>query len=455
MAVTLVLASLGGCVHYQARPFVPTASLDLFDRRSLLDPGLARIAEPAHLAPVWPPDAWDLTALTVAALYFHPDLAVARASWGVARAGLITSRERPNPNATAGPGYNSSTPPHTITPWILNLDLDFTIETAGKRGARIAQATYLADSARYRIADAAWSARARVRQTLLDLFAATETGALLDRQRALFEDSLRLFQRQLDAGEISAFQMSQARLQLDTLRVSVADAQRQQADARARLATALGLPGAAIAETRFNFDVFREAPGEMPDLAARRLAGLNRADVLGALADYDASQAALQLEVARQYPDIRLGPGYQMDQNSNKWSLLFPLTLPVFARNQGRIAEAETRRTLAATQVDAVQARVVGALDRALASYRSALARIGLADQLLADGRRIEDVARMQLAAGAISQLDLTIVRADRVGRELVRLEATVQAQQALGDLEDAMQRPADLPVTSLSGQLQ
>ena len=448
----LCVSSLAGCVHYQARPLVAEQTFERLDSRTLTDPGLARAAESAHLAPVWPPDTWDLQALTVAGLYFHPDLSVARASWAVARSGMIAAGERPNPNLSAGPGFNSSTPPNTVTPWILNLDLDFTIETAGKRGFRTDEATRLADAARYRVADAAWGVRARVRQTLLDLFAATETGALLDRQRELLEGILLLFQRQLDAGEISAFQMAQARLQLATLRVSAADAQRRQQDARARLATALGLSVAAIEQTRFDFDAFRRAPVDIPDAFARRQAVLNRGDLLGALSDYDASQASLQLEIARQYPDLHLGPGYQMDQNSNKWSLLFPLSLPAFNRNQGRIAQAEARRSLAGAQVEAVQARAVGALDRALAAYRATLGSIGLADQLLADARRVEEVVRNQFSAGAISQLDLNVVQAEVTARELIRLDAAVQAQQALGDIEDAMQRPADLPMNPLSG---
>ncbi|MEP7118968.1 MAG: TolC family protein [Acidobacteriota bacterium] len=450
LVMAVVGASLGGCVHYQARPLARDAPFNRLDARDLTDPGLARAATAARVAPEWPPTAWDLQALTVAALYFHPDLAVARATWDVARAGLVSAEERPNPSATAGPGFNASTPAHTITPWILNLDLDFTIETAGKRGFRRDEATRLASAARLQVADAAWRVRAGVRQALVDLFAATETSALLDRQRALLDANLVLFQRQLDAGEISAFQMSQARLQLDTLRLAAADAQRRQQDARARLATAIGLPVVAIDSTSLSFDVFRRSPPAVPDDVARRQALVNRADVLSALARYDASQATLQLEIARQYPDLHLGPGYQMDQNSHKWSLLFPLSLPAFNRNQGRIGEAESRRLQAAAEVDAVQARAIGALDRALATYRAALAGMALAEQMTAELQRSADTAQQQWAAGAISQLDLGVVQLELATRELARLDALVQAQQAIGDIEDAMQIPAELPVSAI-----
>ena len=450
-AVALPMASLclAGCVHYQPRPLDLSTILDRYQVRTLQDAGLARAVEPAHL-PAWPPDVWDLQALTFAGLYFHPDLSVARASWDLARAGLITAGERPNPDVSLGPGYNSSTPANTITPWILNFNLDFTIETAGKRGIRVDQAKRLADSSRYKVADTAWQVRARLRQALLDLFTSTEVAAALDRQRAIQENNVMLFQRQLDAGEISRFQMSQARLMLNTLRLSLLDAQRQQRDARVRLATAVGLPASAIEDVRFGLDVFRRSPAEIPDAAARRQALMNRADVLGALSDYEASQAALQLEIARQYPDFHLGPGYQMDQNANKWTLLFGATLPAFNRNRGRIAEAEARRLVAAAQVEAIQARALGAIDRALAAYRSALAKVAMAEQMIGELQAAEQTAQQQLNAGDISQLELGIVQVELAGRELARLEALAQAQQALGDIEDAMQRPADLPLDPL-----
>jgi len=441
--------SLSGCVHYQPRPIDVSTTLDRFEARTLLDPGLARAVEPAHL-PAWPPDVWDLQSLTFAGLYFHPDLSVARASWDLARAGLMTAGERPNPVISAGPGYNTTTPADTITPWILNFNLDFTIEMGGKRRFRVDEARRLAESARYKIADTAWQVRARLRQALLDLFTSTEVVAALDRQRAIQENNVVLFQRQLDAGEISRFQMSQARLILNTLRLSLLDAQRQQRDARVRLATAVGLPIASLEGIAFGLDVFRLAPGDLPDAAARRQALTNRADVLGALSDYEASQASLQLEIARQYPDIHLGPGYQMDQNSNKWTLLVGATLPAFNRNQGRIAEAEARRQVAAAQVEAVQARALGAIDRALSAYRAALAKVSMAEQMIGELQASEQTAQRQLTAGEISQLDLGIVQVELAGRELARFEALAQAQQALGDIEDAMQRPADLPTDPL-----
>jgi outer membrane protein TolC len=443
---------LTGCVHYQPRPITLTSTLAALDDRSLADPGLAKAAEPAHVSATWPPATWDLQALTVAALYYNPDLESARASWAVARAGLITAGQRPNPAVVdAGPGFNTTTDPRTVTPWILNLDLDFTLETAGKRGHRIGVAQGLSEAARFQIAAAAWQVRVRVRQALLDVFSATRSAAILERQQALQQTNLTLFQRQLDAGEISTFEMAQARLQLNAIRLALAEARRQEADARVRLATAVGVPVAALEDVRLGLSAFDGVPVDTPDATARRTALLNRADLLSALASYDSAQAALQLEIARQYPDVHLGPGYQFDQGDSKWTLFaFPAFLPVFHRNQGPIGEADARRSAAALTVTAAQATALGAIDRALAAYRTARDTLGVADQSLGEVRTVEQTAQTQLAAGAISQLDLGVIQVELAGRELVRVQALVQVQQAVGDLEDAMQRPADFPIDPL-----
>ena len=451
-AVLVVPAILfiSACAKYVPRPLDLRAVSESVDARTLTDAGLARAVEGTSLASTWPPASWDLAALTLAGLYYHPDLETARASWTLARAGLVTAGERPNPTVAAGPGYNASTPAHTMTPWILNLSLDFTIETAGKRGYRIDQAQHLSASARFNIAATAWLVRARVRQSLLDLFAATEALGILERQRTIQETNIVLLQRQLAAGAISTFEMTQARLTIDAVRLAFNEARRQQQDARARLATAIGIPMSALDGVQFAFAPFTAAPIDVPAAAVTREALVNRADVLATLAEYEASQSALQLEIARQYPDLHLGPGYQMDQSSHKWTILAPVALPVFTRNRGPIAQAEARRAVAEAQLTAVQARAIGAVDRALVAYRTALETLATAEQLLDAARTLEATAQRQLDAGEISQLDLGLIQTERASRELAGVTALVQVQQAAGDVEDAMQRPIDFPIDPL-----
>src|SRR5207244_7786011 len=109
------------------------------------------------------------------------------------------------------------------------------------------------------------------------------------------------------------------------------------------LAEALGVSLAALNGVELNFEEFKRSLDAVPDATIRRQALLNRADIRAGLAEYAASQSALQLEIARQYPNIHLNPRYQLDQTDNKWTLGLTVELPVLNRNQGPIAEAEAR----------------------------------------------------------------------------------------------------------------
>ena len=122
------------------------------------------------------------------------------------------------------------------------------------------------------------------------------------------------------------------------------EARRQSAEALAQLADAVGLPASAMEVTTLSFDELNEARAELTTAEARRQAAVNRVDILAALAEYAASQAVLQLEIAKQYPDLHIAPGYQLDQTDNKWTLGATLTLPVLNQNRGAIAEASAHR---------------------------------------------------------------------------------------------------------------
>lgn len=433
---------VAGCARFHPQPLAPDRAAADFQACSLSDAGLRAFMETNLHAPLasWPLASWDFTNLTLAAFYYHPDLDVARAKWALAKAGKTTAAERPNPTLSVTPGYNSTT--HIPSPWFVTPTLDIPIETAGKRGYRIAQATQLSEAARLNIASVAWQVRGHLRKTWVELYLARETEGLLLQQRATQEQVVRLLEAQLAAGAVSPFEVTQARVALDHTRLALHDAERQRGEAHAQLAAAIGIPNSALDSAILSFASLTSVPPELPSVEARRQALLNRADILGALADYAASESALRLELAKQYPDIHLSPGYEYDQGDHKWTLGLSVTLPALNQNQGAIAEAEARRTELAAQFNALQARVLGELDRATAAYRAALAKAGTADTLLVNLKKQEQAARARLESGEISKLELSTVQLELNQTTLARLHALVQAQQAFGDLEDALQSP-------------
>ena len=446
--LALVINGLAGCIHYQPRPISPEKTAAALAARSLNDDGLHRfLAENlGRDFAEWPPAAWDFDLLALAAYYYQPNLDVARAEWKVATAGKVTAGERPNPSVSLSGTYDTTTPP----PWIPGVTFDIPIETAGKRGYRLAQAQYLSDVARWNLLATVWRVRSGVRAALLNLYSARETESLLARQEAAQSDVARLLEGQLAAGNVAGFEVTQARIAHDATRLARLQAQREDAEALASLADALGLPVAALQDVQLSFAGLDEFPTTLTAPEVRRQAILNRADIRGALAEYAASQSALQLEIANQYPDIHLGPGYEFDQTDNKWTLGVSLTLPILNQNQGAIAEARAKRELAAAQFLAVQARAVGEIDLALVGYQTARQQSATVGALLGNLQKRLDSVRAMQQAGELDALAVANAQVEFNTGALSRLDALVKAQQARGQLEDALQSPLVLPAAVL-----
>jgi len=355
--------------------------------------------------------------------------------------------EYPNPDLGVTPGFNSTSGYSApVSPWILDVALDIPIETAGKRGYRIAEARYLSESARLQIAQTAWELRHEVREALLNLYAAIQKEALLDIREVLEKDKVKLLKQLLDLGEISANELSLARVTHEETRLAWLDEDKRKVQARMQLAAAIGVPAKALEAIEFRFDAFEVLPDEAPAADAQRRAMLNREDLLGAMAEYQTSQSALQREVARQFPDVHLGPGYEFDQSEDKWMLGLSLNLPIFNQNKGAIAQAEARREQAAAKFMAVQAGIVSDIEQAVASYRACLRKVEAAELLSKELQVTVDRLRKMYEAGEVVMLKVTAAELELNTNAVNRLDAHVEALRTLGQLEDAMHVAADLP---------
>ena len=203
-----------GCIAYKPKPITAAAVMGDFEARRLDAPDLKDFLQARQAEKEWPPKAWDLHPLTLAAFYYNPDLDLARAQWGTAQAGRITAGESPNPTLGLLMGYNATSPVSEVTPWIPEAALEIPIETAGKRGYRIDPSRRLSEAARLNIWTAAWDVRSRLRQAHLDLYGARETDILIARQLAIQTENVRILEAQLALGEAAPADITQARLAL-------------------------------------------------------------------------------------------------------------------------------------------------------------------------------------------------------------------------------------------------
>lgn len=438
---------MAGCVRFEPKPIdLASAAVD-FEARSLETPELrAFLEQNLGALPAWPLTEWRFESLALAAFFLHPSLDVARAELAAGHAAEITAGGRPNPTLGVTPEYVFN-PESGVSPWIATLQIDIPIETAGKRGHRLTRAHHLSEAARWRLGETAWQVRSAVRAAWLDVIDAERRAELAARQLSGETQALAAIEKKLELGGATTDEAARWRLATARTRLEIAEARGRGEEARARLAASIGVPLPAITAIHLRDE---EPPSDsaLSSAEARRRALTSRADLLGALAEYAAAEAALRLEIARQYPDVHLGTGYQFDQGENQWALGLTAEIPVLNRNEGPIAEASARRAEIAARVRALQAQIIGSIDLALAGWRNARGRLALAAGLQdAQEERVRS-ARAQFEAGALEALDRLTAEAELAAAKRVRWDARIQAARAFGALEDAIQFPLSADLT-------
>jgi hypothetical protein len=160
------------------------------------------------------------------------------------------------------------------------------------------------------------------------------------------------------------------------------------------------------------------------------------------LAEYAAAETALRREVAGRFPDVSILPGYQYDQGQKKLSLGLSVSLPILNQNGGPIAEADARRKEVAARFHALQASAIGETETSLERYRAALAELGESGKSLDLIARREASVRRAIELKDLDPTALTGLRLEKVQLSQARLGALRHAEEALGALEDAVQRP-------------
>jgi outer membrane protein, heavy metal efflux system len=259
-------------------------------------------------------------------------------------------------------------------------------------------------------------------------------------------DQVNILERILSAGEIPRFDVDLARIELSKIEIAMRSAEGQTAEARAALAAAIGIPVVGLQDAQFEW-LDMDSPPNTETISTseiQRDALLNRLDVRRSLAQYAAAESDLQLEIAKQYPDINLGPGYTYEEKHSFFTVGLSSAIPLFNRNQGPIAEAEARRKEAAAAFLQIQAQVIARSERALAVYSAASREMTETQSLYKLQESELQIVQQGIRAGSENRLSLDGVQIQLSILARARLDALGRALRALGDLEDAVQRPLD-----------
>ena len=437
----VTLTTLTGCVSYRPQPVDLTKQAQRLEMRRLDDPGLGRYAAQLGRSP-WPPSHWNRADLLVAALYYNPSLAEARARLLAAHAGEITAHEYPNPTLGLTLEYAKDA---GTNPWLYGVLIQALLPRFDLRRAQQIQAGFFKEAAGWDLAEAVWKVRSGLRNALLRVRYADAAGIVLARQDEDARALSRLLAAQVNAGEVSAPQVQTAQAQALRIRQKL-DAMRAQATAAHHtLAAVIGISAQALPTLDAVWSEWQQplpVSSEQMDRFSRR-ALLTRADLASAMANYGAAEQALRIEVDKQYPGVTVGPGYTWDHGVHKLPFSIDFALPIFNQNQGPIAQAQARLAEAGAQLETVQANILANIaaardaerQAAIVAQRARERQLPLAQQQLRTARQGFDL-------GSFDHVALLSARLNAEDAELSSLQSDFNWQMARGDLEDALHRP-------------
>ena len=429
--LSLILASpLAGCIHYAPAPPYPERYLAAIEVRRLDE-------KPAGAV-------WSAADLLTNALARNPQVAEARARHATAVAAARTARLAPAMTLTLTAEYADQSPRRGG-----GAAAEIPLDSGVRRSARMTVADLGALQAWYDYGEATWAVRTALTKAQIDLKSAQAEMGLADQAVVLRRERLFRLERRVAAGEDDRLLALNAQTELLTAERRVSDAQGRREQAVVALATALGVgPDAA----RDLVLALPPEPSALDGLAAwRRDAVLSRSDILRAIADYDLAESALRLEVARQYPEVRVGPGYTYDHGVNKLPFNLSLALPTYDLNRRAIVQAEAARTASGRSLERAQANAMAQVDTAvvaLATARATLDRVTARD--LPAARRTAANAARSVQAGAADRVDELAARAAERDAELNLLDARRAVRTAVADLEEALRRSFDPAETAV-----
>ena len=421
-----VIAVLAGsaCARYEPHPVDPAVHPRTYLARSLENPSLT--AWVGRYGGTPDGDRWTDRQLALAALALRADLDRARHDWVAARAAVRTAGARPAPGAEAE--IERAVSGAEGSPWVMSLAGLFTVELGGKRGARVQAARARETIAESGLLLAAQSARTRVRGAALEVDHAAqrrdEAGQSLDALRRI---------EQLERGRyleaaLGSADLARTGAELAQTHAEAASAERELADARAGLAGELAVPASSLRDLRV--EVPPPAGCAWADSiggdSLMTLAVLRRVEVGRALGEYALAEAEVRTQVARQYPDLELGPGFIWDQGVHRWTLAFALPALLGFRNRAPIDQAQAARAAAAARVREAQEAVLAEVSAALENCRAAAVERSAADSLARAADRVANLVRASYERGESGGLEaaraeLAVLRAGLLIRASAR----------------------------------
>lgn len=345
---------VSGCARYKPLP-LPTAP-DLAKTPVLTVP--ASKFWPAGVKPhTFPPDGLDETSVITLAVFDNPDLKAARLQAGVASAQLLQAGLLPDPVFNGG--YATSTLQYGYS-----LGLSEDIQALITRGAARAGAAAHQKQVDLDILWQEWQVAEKARELFIQARANEQLEQVLTRTRDLFAERYGVDKKALEKGNVTLSTVSSDVALLTNAETSIRQVDTQANLTRHQLNALLGiqpevrLPLIGPSESgEISEEQFQAALGEL---------GHARVDLLALQAGYASQEQSVRESILAQFPSMSAGVEQGRDpiEGIDYIGPNVSLTLPLFNRNRGHIAEQRATRALMQQTYQARLNQAVGDADQ-------------------------------------------------------------------------------------------
>ncbi|MCB9932080.1 MAG: TolC family protein [Planctomycetes bacterium] len=430
ISLAALAALLAGCQGYDPMPLDPEAHLQSWHERDPASESVvayaARLAE-RDSRPRGKYDLRDGVSLPeaeVIALFFNPELRSARLHADAELAGAREAGRWEDPELSVDAMWIIDSIAH---PWILGAGISFTIPFSGSPGVREDLAFAEHDVAIRSAIEREWEIVVELRQAWNEHAAVSERIALTQEYITQVEKVKQTADRLTAAGELTSLDARMFALELAARRAELLSLRADRRGLELTLRELLGL--SPEAPLRLNTEIGAESalPADRPKLVQERspLLAVKRAE-------YEVAEQQFRLEIHKQYPDLSIGPSYEIEEGQSRIGIGFGLPIPIINLNKEGIARSRAKRLAVRAEFEGELERLLHRLARAEARLEAAHEQHGfitkelapLADEQVADAQRLAELGEFN----AMVQLDALTRRFEA---RLQVLQATLTEAQA------------------------
>lgn len=413
---------------------------------------------PLSVVEIDPDSGHTARELVLRALDANAELAAARLDIDRARARLGQAGLRPNPTLEFehGSGQIVGNPGERET----SVGISIPLEVAGQRGRRIDFAEAELAAAEAQLADRERRLAAEVSNAFVEALAAARDVETYGRLLALDVESSRVVEARIAEGESAPLELSLIRVEGDRLRSEAILAEGRLRAAMLRVRLLIG----ARPEERLQLrqDLSPMATPVTPDAVPSRddaiaAALLRRPDLQFARLSVAVTRAGLRLAEARGKPDLSLigrfttgssltdlpAPFSPVPDRERRLAIGISLSLPVFDRNQGAVADAALAVTQAERLVAFAESAVRADVEAAYGRFEAARSVVEIYERsLLVGSNRNVATVREAYQLGVYRVTDLIAEQRRFADVERDYTAALAAARQAFTDLQTAIGAP-------------